>query len=137
MRIGMNLLLWGAQLEERLLPILERLKEIGFDGVEVPMFNLDLDYAAWGQRLRDLGLLCTAVTVRTAADNPISPDSAVRRLAVEATHRTIDCCHRLGATHLVGPFHSALGEFSGRGRTNGNGASNACEPTPNTPAPRE
>ena len=117
MRIGMNLLLWGAQLEDRLLPVLERLKAIGYDGVEVPLFNLDLDYAAWGKRLRDLGLKCTAVTVRTAADNPASPDAAVRRAGIDATNRTIDCCHQLGASHLVGPFHSALGEFSGRGPT--------------------
>ncbi len=117
MRIGMNLLLWGAELDERLLPVLEQLKGIGYDGVEVPLFNLDLDYAAWGKRLRDLGLKCTAVTVRTGADNPASPDAAVRQAGIEATNRTIDCCHALGATHLVGPFHSALGEFSGSGPT--------------------
>lgn len=117
MQIGMNLLLWGAQLEERLLPVLERLRAIGYDGVEIPLFNLDLDYAAWGRRLRDLGLKCTAVTVRTAADNPASPDAAVRAAGIAATNRTLDCCQALGASHLVGPFHSALGEFSGSGPT--------------------
>ena len=115
MHFGMNLLLWTAQLDESLLPVLERLRAIGYEGVEIPLFNLDLDYAAWGRRLRDLGLRSTAVTVRTAADNPISPDPAIRQAAIAATNRTIDCCHQLGASHLVGPFHSALGEFSGRG----------------------
>jgi D-psicose/D-tagatose/L-ribulose 3-epimerase len=115
MRIGMNLLLWSGQLEERLLPVLEKLAAMGYDGVEIPLFNLELDYAAWGRRLADLGLRCTAVTVRTAADNPISPDARVRRAGVEATNRAIDCCHAVGASHLVGPFHSALGEFSGAG----------------------
>ena len=117
MRFGMNLLLWSGQLEERMLPLLAQLKAIGYDGIEVPLFNLDLDYALWRQRIRDEGLACTAVTVRTAEDNPISPDAAVRRRGIEATCRAIDCCRAVGAAHLVGPFHSALGHFSGRGPT--------------------
>ncbi len=115
MKIGMNLLLWSGQLEERLLPILEQLKQIGYDGVEVPLFNLDLDYSAWNHRLKDLGLGATAVTVRNGDDNPISPDARVRAKGIDATKRAIDCCRSVGASHLVGPFHSALGVFSGQG----------------------
>ncbi len=117
MKIGMNLLLWSGRLEERLLPILEQLKRIGYDGVEVPLFNLDLDYSAWNNRLKDLGLGATAVTVRNADDNPISPDAKVRICGIDATKRAIDCCRAVGASHLVGPFHSALGVFSGQGPT--------------------
>ena len=117
MKIGMNLLLWTGQLEERMLPILEQLKVIGYDGVEVPLFNLDLDYTAWNSRLQDLELGATAVTVRNADDNPISPDARIRQRGIDATKRAIDCCRAVGATHLVGPFHSALGVFSGRGPT--------------------
>jgi len=72
MKYGMNLLLWTAELNEHILPTLESLKQMGYDGIEIPLFNLDLDYAAWGKRLDDVGLERTAVTVRTAADNPIS-----------------------------------------------------------------
>ena len=56
MRFGMNLLLWSGELNDSLVPVLEMLKRIGFDGVEFPLFNLSLDYAAWGRRLDDLGL---------------------------------------------------------------------------------
>jgi D-psicose/D-tagatose/L-ribulose 3-epimerase len=31
--------------------------------------------------------------------------------------QAIDCCAAVGATHLCGPIHSALGEFTGNGRT--------------------
>jgi len=117
MKYGMNLLLWTAELNEHILPTLESLKQMGYDGIEIPLFNLDLDYAAWGKRLDDVGLERTAVTVRTAADNPISGDPAVRQLGVDANRRAIDCCQAAGATHLAGPFHSALGEFSGAGPT--------------------
>lgn len=64
MKYGMNLLLWGGEINDDLLPTLESLKKMGYDGVEVPMFNLDLDYASWGKKLDDLGLERTAVTVR-------------------------------------------------------------------------
>jgi D-psicose/D-tagatose/L-ribulose 3-epimerase len=117
MKFGMNLLLWTGELNEGLLPVLESLKGMGYDGVELPLFNLTLDYAAWGRRLDDLGLERTAVTVRGVEDNPISPDAAARALGVEHNKRAIDCCQAAGATTLVGPYHSALGYFTGQGPT--------------------
>lgn len=117
MKFGMNLLLWSGEITDDLLPVLEKLKAMGYDAVEVPLFNLELDYAAWGKKLDDLGLARTAVTIRNSDDNPISPDEAVRNKGIELTNQTLDCCAALGATHLVGPYHSALGEFSGAGPT--------------------
>ncbi len=117
MKYGMNLLLWTGELNDGLLPILDKLKKYGFDGVELPMFNLDLDYAAWGKRLDDIGLARTAVTVRNVEDNPISSDAAVRAKGVELNKKTLDCCAAVGAETLVGPYHSALGHFSGAGPT--------------------
>ncbi len=117
MKFGMNLLLWTGELNESILPVLETLKRIGYDGVELPLFNLDLDYAAWGRRLDDLGLERTAVTVRGEVDNPISPDLRVRQVGIERMKRTLDCCCQAGVRLLVGPYHSALGVFSGKGPT--------------------
>lgn len=117
MKFGMNLLLWTGELNDELLPVLESLKAMGYDGVEIPIFNLDLDYAAWGKRLDDLGLERTAVTVRNAEDNPISPEASVRQAGIELSKQTLDCCAAVGATTLVGPYHSALGLFSGSGPT--------------------
>jgi len=74
----MNLLLWDDHLHDGLLPVLERLKAMGYDGVEVPMFQLDEDlYSRWGKRFKELGLESTAVTIRLEPDNPISPDAKV------------------------------------------------------------
>ncbi len=117
MKFGMNLLLWGGELNDSMLPTLEKLKSYGYDGVELPIFNLDLDYAGWGKKLDDLGLQRTAVTVRNVEDNPISSDAAVRAKGVELNKRTLDCCAAVGAQTLVGPYHSAIGHFSGVGPT--------------------
>lgn len=117
MKYGMNLLLWSGELNEGLIPILEKLKGMGYDGVEIPLFNLDLNYADWGKRLDAIGLRRTGVTVRNVEDNPISSDPSVRRRGIEMNKRMLDCCAAAGVETVVGPFHSALGHFSGAGPT--------------------
>ena len=113
MKFGMNLLLWTGDIGEDILPTLEMLKGLGYDGVELPIFDGDVDkYAPWAKRLDDLGLERTAVTVRGEEDNPISPDASARAAGVANTKKTLDCCQAAGCTHLVGPFHSALGYFT-------------------------
>ncbi|MEX2559763.1 MAG: sugar phosphate isomerase/epimerase family protein [Pirellulales bacterium] len=118
MKFGMNLLLWTDTVTDAHRPILERLKQIGFDGVELPIFDLDTDkYAKLGRWLDNLGLQRTAVTCRGADDNPISPDAKVRAEAVAKNKGVLDCCQAAGIKLLAGPYHSALGVFSGSGPT--------------------
>ena len=118
MKFGMNLLLWTGAMNDDMIPVVASLKEMGYDGVEIPVFedNIDL-YTQWGARLQEMGLECTAVTVRGEEDNPISADSAVRALGVENNKRALDNAAAAGAVRLVGPYHSALGVFSGQGPT--------------------
>jgi D-psicose/D-tagatose/L-ribulose 3-epimerase len=118
MKIGMNLLLWADGLAEAHRPVLDSLKRMGYDGVEVPIFDLEVGkYATIGRWLDEAGLERTAVTCRGADDNPISADSKVRTAGVDANRRTLDCCQAAGVKILAGPFHSALGVFSGSGPT--------------------
>ena len=118
MKFGMNLLLWTGAMNDDMIPVVASLKEMGYDGVEIPVFedNIDL-YTQWGARLKEMGLECTAVTVRGEEDNPISADPAVRALGVENNKRALDNAAAAGAVRLVGPYHSALGVFSGQGPT--------------------
>jgi D-psicose/D-tagatose/L-ribulose 3-epimerase len=119
MKFGMNLLLWTTDpTDEKWLPLFERLKGFGFDGVELPVFNPDVArWKALAKRLDAIGLARTAVTVRGKADDPISPDAAVRQAAVAANQGVLACCEAVGATILAGPYYAALGEFSGKGPT--------------------
>jgi D-psicose/D-tagatose/L-ribulose 3-epimerase len=118
MKYGLNLLLWTDRMHDGMTPIVEKVKKLGYDGVEVPIFELNEPlYKQWGQRFDQIGLERTAVTVRGAGDNPISPSSSVRSAAVDAMRRTLDCCHAAGVKLLVGPTHSAIGEFTGKGPT--------------------
>jgi D-psicose/D-tagatose/L-ribulose 3-epimerase len=118
MKFGMNLLLWTGDINDSILPVIESLQKIGFDGVELPMFAPDeKKFAAIGKKLDALGLARTAVTIRGVDDNPISPDAKIRTKGVDLTKATLDSCAAAGCTHLVGPYHSAIGHFSGTGPT--------------------
>lgn len=115
MKVAMNLFLWTTDpTDEKLLPLYGRLKGMGFDAIELPIFQTDpRRFAALGRRLDDLGLLRTAVTARMADDNPISPDPRVRATGVDRNKAVLDCCQAVGATHLVGPYYAGLGVFTG------------------------
>ncbi|MGE4002975.1 MAG: sugar phosphate isomerase/epimerase family protein [Planctomycetaceae bacterium] len=118
MKYGLNLLLWTTDVNESLYPLFERIKRWGYDGVELPIFDMNrANFAAAGARLKDLGLECTAVTVGTPDENPISADAAKRQAGLDRIKRAVEMCQASGATHLCGPFHSPLGEFSGSGPT--------------------
>jgi D-psicose/D-tagatose/L-ribulose 3-epimerase len=118
MKLGINLYLWTDRMHDGLLPVLESLKEIGYDGVEVPIFDLDPEkWARWGRRLDDLGLERTANTVIAPEHNPVSADPRVREAAYRHMEAVIDCCVAVGAPVLCGPHQVALGVFTGAGPT--------------------
>ena len=118
MKYGMNLLLWTGEMNDEMIPVVESLKEMGYDGVELPLFAYDLDlHKKWGERLDSIGLERTIVTIRNEEDNPISSDPAVRALGVAKNKEALDNAAAVGAQSLVGPYHSALGIFSGAGPT--------------------
>lgn len=115
MKLGMNMLLWSPDVTPAAYqPTFEMLKEIGYDGVEIPIFDREVDkYAELGARLGDLGLERVAVAARGAADNPISGDEAVRREAVEAMKTNLEAAAALGASLLCGPLAAPVGVLSG------------------------
>jgi D-psicose/D-tagatose/L-ribulose 3-epimerase len=118
MKLGMNLLLWTAGVTEEHYPLLGQLRSYGFDGVELPLFAAEeAQLRAVGRELDNLGLGRTAVCVCTPEANPIDPDPAVRRAALDHMKQRIDWCVAAGVELLCGPFHSALGALQGRGRT--------------------
>ena len=119
MKTGMNLLLWTDHVTEAQDSIIDQIKELGFDAVEIPIFaTSDLaPYQRLGKRLQSLGLGATAVTVMGPQTNPISSDPKVRDAAVAHLDRVMECGQQFGCEILCGPLHSAIGVFSGTGPT--------------------
>ncbi len=120
MKIGMNLLLWTGHVTQEHVPILKAIKDTGFDGVEVPLFDpSDVSHFKWlGGVLDDLGLERTTVAlIPDEAHSPISADAAARQGGVDHMMKVLDCCEAVGSQGLVGPWFQPLGVFSGDGPT--------------------
>ena len=118
MKYGLNLLLWTPAVTAEHAPVLADLKRWGYDGAELPIFTGDESGGReLGRLCDDAGLARTAVTVCPPEANPISEDPAVRAAAVDHLKSVLDCCAAAGVETLCGPVHSALGVFTGRGRT--------------------
>ena len=118
MKYGMNLLLWTGSVTAEHFPLLAKLKAAGYDGVEIPVFGgVPADYKPLRAELDKNGLKCTTVTILTAETNAVSPDAAVRRKAVEWLKTVVEVNHVLGSETVCGPYHSAIGVFSGTGPT--------------------
>lgn len=114
-KIGFNVLAWSAAMSDELMPIVDRLKEIGYDGVE--FFIGAPDQAAYrriGEHCRQLGLQVTTVAVMGKDENPISDSAAVRAKSLDRLKWTIDRTHDLQANVLCGPLHSAHAVFAQR-----------------------
>ena len=118
MRFGMNLLLWSAGFPREALPLLEKVKGIGFDGVELPVFDIDaVDVPATRQALKDNGLGVTVCMIVQEDQNLIADDPATRQRGVDHLKRAIDLTAELGAEVMAGPMYSPVGRLVGRGRT--------------------
>ncbi len=115
MQFGMGMLLWADDVcGEQWMPLFTRLKALGFEFVEVPVFQTDpARFLALGRRLRELGLEATAMTALAADQDLIAEEPARRAAGLEHLRRAVDCTHALGAPILGGPLYQALGVFSG------------------------
>ena len=119
MKIGMCMFLWTTSVGRKHEKLLRDIRQTGFDGVEIPIFEgKPDDYRRLGELLDRIGMERTAVSAMgDPAMNLISPDQATRRRGIEYMKWAIDCAEALGANTLSGPLHSTLGQFSGNGPT--------------------
>ena len=113
MKIGMNMLLWTNHVTEQHYSIIDRLKQTGFDGVELPLGDGDVNhYSKLGNHLSQMELGCTAVTSLLENTNIASPDKTVREAGLTQLMWAIDVAEAAGAEVICGPFHSAFAYFT-------------------------
>ena len=117
MKTGFNLLLWCTAVGDNELKRCESLANIGWDGVEVPIFEGTVgSHAKLGEQLDNMGLKRTAVAIVSEGD-PLSDDPSKRQKGIDHLKRVADNCIALGAETLCGPLTQPLGVFSGKGPT--------------------
>ena len=118
MKLGVNTFIWSAEFTPAHLSLLPRIKEHGFDGVEVPLF----DPASF--RAADIragvaanGLECTVCSIIPEGRSLISEDADVRRRTRQHLRDAIEAAAEAGARLIDGPLYSPVGYLPGRRRT--------------------
>lgn len=112
-KIGFNVLAWTANVSDQLFPIADRLRKIGYHGVECFIGATDpAAYRRFGNHARKIGLEASAVFVVGKDTNPVDSSPAIRAKSLDHIKWAIDRTHDLQASVLCGPMHSAHANFS-------------------------
>lgn len=117
MKFGVNALIWTAVFDPVNLPLLPVIKEKGFDGIELPIFET-AGFPAEEIRkgIEQNGLECTVCSILTGELSLISDDLTIRK---KAYSRMVDFIHvaaDVGAPLIGGPLYSPVGYLAGRRR---------------------
>jgi len=117
-KFGVNVFIWSASFDASFLPLLPRIKEWGFDGIEVPLLNPEA-FAAEDLRkgLADDGLEATACSVLPGNLSLISDSADVRKQTVQHLTRCAEVAASVGIKLIAGPLYSPVGFLPGRRRT--------------------
>jgi D-psicose/D-tagatose/L-ribulose 3-epimerase len=118
MKFGINTLLWGARIGEAYFARLPAIREAGFHGIEVPIFDpTEFPAADLRRCVESAGLECTAVSIIPAGLGLGSDDGSARRGAEAHVRAVIDRAAEAGIRLLSGPLYFPVGYLPGRRRT--------------------
>jgi D-psicose/D-tagatose/L-ribulose 3-epimerase len=118
MKFGANAFIRSDHFGPEQFPLLPRLKEAGFDGVELPLIEHPVKRDPQLRReLEGIGLECTFCAVLPQGFNTVSDDADVRARTIEHWKACIETVAELGGTILAGPLYAPVGYLPGRRRT--------------------
>ncbi len=116
-KFGVNLLLWADKFDRETVELIPKVAEMGFDGVEIPIFDPEtVDIPHTQAALKATGLQVIGCNIMSPDRNPIDEDPGVRENAKAYLKRAIEIIAELGGDTYVGPMYSAVGKLVGRGR---------------------
>jgi D-psicose/D-tagatose/L-ribulose 3-epimerase len=120
MKFGVNTFIWSIEYNKSVEALLPRIKERGFDGVEVPLFRpAEFPAAAIRKGTAANGLESTVCSVLVKGLSLISEDANVRRQTRSHLHDCVKAVADAGASIIAGPLYCPVGDLPGRRRTAG------------------
>jgi D-psicose/D-tagatose/L-ribulose 3-epimerase len=118
MKFGINTLLWGARIGQGDFDRLAAIREAGFQGIEVPIFDpTDFPAASLRRAVAGAGLECTAVSIIPTGLGLGSDDAVARERAVAHVRAVLDRAAEADIRLLSGPLYFPVGYLPGRRRT--------------------
>ena len=118
MKFGVNTFIWSEEFSVASLELLPRIKEAGFDGVQVPLFHpSEFPAAAVRKGFAAYDLECSVCALFVDGQSLLSDDAAARGVARQHILDTISVAAEAGATFMGGPLYCPVGYLPGRRRT--------------------
>lgn len=114
MKVGLSAFAWTSDFGVSHLELLPMIRELGLQGVEVPMFDpRALPVAGIRDACERNGLACTVCAILPKEYNPISPERESRVRASRHLKRCIEATAAMGAKLLGGPLYAPIGYLPG------------------------
>lgn len=109
--IGINIWVWTAPINNTSLKLLNKVADMGFDTVELPLETLEsLDGKKVAAKLKETGLKATVCGAFSPDRDLTSDNAAYRTNSLKYIKGAIDFCAASGAHSLIGPMYSAVGK---------------------------
>jgi D-psicose/D-tagatose/L-ribulose 3-epimerase len=110
MKVGVSAFAWTEQFTPSHVDLIPQVRDRGFDGFEIPMFNpADLPVRAIRNAFEAADLEGTVCAILPKDINPISPDASVRRKSLAHLIACVETTRELGAHLLGGPLYAPIG----------------------------
>lgn len=109
-------LLWGPTFNENYFHIVDHVKKLGFDGIEIPLtweILKEFPSKKLKRKLLDIGLSATFCAGLSEDQNVASKDGEKRRRGIEHLKKCVEIVAEFGGNCLGGILYGAWGWFSG------------------------
>jgi len=107
MKLGIHAYAWCSQWSNETLGLIDRVKEMGLDFIELPLMVLEtFDVKAVSERLKKLELGAVTSTVLMEDTDITSDDAKVRENGVQYLKDCVKATHGVGATSFSGVIYS-------------------------------
>lgn len=107
------MLLWTNHVTEKHFGIIDKLKQTGYDGIELFLGEGDVaHYSKLGTHFFDIDLGVTAVASLAPEENIASPDLKTREAGLDKLKWSIDVGAAANVEVICGPFHSSFAYFT-------------------------
>ncbi len=118
MKYAAHSMMWTATFTEKDLGLFDRLKRMGFDGLEIFLNHPEsLPMEKIKEKMNETGMGCTLSVGLGKEQNLISPDRGARDAGVAFLKEGVDVACELGTDVVSGVIYAAWGEFTGKMRT--------------------
>ncbi len=107
MKLGIHAYAWCSQWTNETLNLIDRVKALGLDFIEIPLMCLEtFDAAMIRRRLDSVGLDAVTSTVLLGNTDITSEDPSIRAKGVQYLKACVDATHAIGATSFSGVIYS-------------------------------